>query len=211
MGKNVFISYKYKDTCVPNLNKTEMYFDGQKFLFRPRLTRVRDFVDLIQEKIESHLKKKIYRSSVTIVMISKGMKEPFVLEKDQWIPWEIAYSLRVVNRADSSSQMNAILGVVLPDETGTYDWYYEENPICKCSIHKREQLFDILKSNMFNLKKPSLTTCKGIEVFPENGCFIETVKWDLFINNYNLYIDRAIKIRDDHKKNDSYKLKIEIG
>lgn len=158
MGKNVFISYKYKDTCVPNLNKTELYYDGQKFLIRPRLTRVRDFVDIIQKKIgndhvnlgekdgeslkdfsegkiESHLKKKIYRSSVTIVMISKGMKDLLVPEKEQWIPWEISYSLRIVNRADSSSQMNAVLGVVLPDNNNSYDWFQIQSTDCDCTIY----------------------------------------------------------------------------
>jgi hypothetical protein len=233
MGKNVFISYKYKDTCVTDLKKMELFFDGTIFGSRPRKTRVRDFVDILQDiigkdhvnlgekdgeslkdfsegKIESHLKKKIYRSSITIVMISKGMKELHIDEKDQWIPWEISYSLRVVNRADSSSQMNAVLGVVLPDENNSYNWYYEENSECKCLTHKRNQLFDILKSNMFNLKKPELTNCGGLEIFPENGCFIETVKWDLMINNHNYYIDKAIAIRDDQQKNDSYKVKIEM-
>jgi hypothetical protein len=233
MGRKVFVSYKYGDTLVPSLNKKVPHWDGQSFTMKPRLTRVRDYVDILQDKIgkdhvnlgekdgeslkdfsegkiESHLKKKIYRSSVTIVMISKGMKDPFVPEKEQWIPWEISYSLRVVNRSDSSSQMNAVLGVVLPDENNSFNWYYEENPECKCVTHNRGQLFDILKSNMFNLIKPELSNCRGLEIFPENGCFIETVKWDLMINNHNYCIDKAIAIRDDHQKNNSYIVQIEM-
>lgn len=233
MGKNVFISYKYKDTCVPDLKKWEFFFDGTKVDTRPRKTRVRDFVDIIQEKIgkdhvnlgekdgeslenfsegkiESELKKKIYRSSVTIVMISKGMKDPSLPEKDQWIPWEISYSLRVVNRADSSSQMNAVLGIVLPDENFSYAWYQKENSSCDCITYNGHLLFDILQQNMFNLKNPTTSQCGNITVHYGAFSFIKTVKWNEFIENPNVFINQAIEIRDEQQKNDCYKMKIKI-
>lgn len=222
MGKNVFISYKYKDEKVHKLaDSFNDEVDGKTKLV-VRNTRVRDYVDLMQEKIgkehtnlgekdgesledfsdekiESELKKKIYRSSVTIVVISKGMKDTTLKESEQWIPWEISYSLRVVNREDSTSQMNAVLGVVLPDENNSYDWYYTENKQCNCTTHHTQQLFKILSKNMFNIKEKTFRECNGIKIHTtSDSSFIKTVKWSEFMNgsNYDFYINKAVEIRE---------------
>ena len=226
MGKKVFVSYKYKDTQVLSLNKKEIGFIGETFTLVSRDTRVRDYVDKLQEligkdninlgekdgeslndfsdsTIESSLKDKIFNSSVTIVMISKGMKESSKAENEQWIPWEVSYSLKEITRSNRTSRMNAVLGVVLPDETGSYDWYYTENPTCNSITHHTGQLFGILKNNMFNIKEPKTRECNGSIIKEGDPSFIKTVKWSEFKISHNSYIDKSIEIRD---KNEEYNL-----
>lgn len=222
MGRKIFISYKYKDEQVKKIQDSFLdEVDGkQKLVFRD--TRVRDYVDLIQNRIgsdninmgekdgesleyfsdktiETLLKQRIRQCSVTIVIISKGMKDA-VDEKKQWIPWEISYSLRVIPTGSITKQMNAILGIVLPDETGNYNWYFTENPNCNSITLHTDQLFKILQDNMFNFLKKEFRECNGTKIHLENEpSFIKNVKWSDFMNGENdeYYIDKAIEIKDD--------------
>ena len=151
MGHKIFVSYKYRDRDVAPLPGVTPF------------TWVRDYVDIIQDEvlkntsdvykgedntedlsdkseeyIWAHLKDKIYDSTVTIVLISPNMKEPGKWQRSQWIPWEICYSLKETTRSDRTSHNNAILAVILPDSSGSYDYYDED------------KLFPILKSNIQN-------------------------------------------------------------
>lgn len=218
MGKKIFISYKYSDKLVRQ-------FIGSS-IWSP--TTARDYVDVLQNKIDSsdHINKgeddgedmstladstiasklgdKIFDSSVTIVFISKGMKESYKRDKDQWIPWEISYSLKEQSRSYAKSKTNAVLAVVLPDENGSYEYFITNNQCnnCSCRTLHTDRLFDIIKYNMFNQKNKIRKNCSfGSEVFVGYPSYIHTVKWDDFINDINSYIDIAITIwknRDDY-------------
>lgn len=59
---------------------------------------------------------KIYDSTVTIVLISKGMNQLFTLEKNQWIPWKIAYSLRTKTRFSRTNKINGVLAIKTLDK-----------------------------------------------------------------------------------------------
>lgn len=151
MGKKIFVSYKYYDSDVKALIN-----DGKSTTVRSYVTYIEnnmigksdniykgehddeDLSDKSEEYIWSKLKDKMYDSSVTIVMISPNMKEPNKWETSQWIPWEIAYSLRETTRKDRTSHSNAVLAVILPDSDGSYDYY---NTL---------RLFRILKANIDN-------------------------------------------------------------
>ena len=119
MGRNIFVSYKYKDELVSKLKDNYQDEVDGELKWVKRKTRVRDYVDILQEligadninlgekdgesfedfadsTIEGKLKDKLFQSSVTIVIISKGMKDSTQKEKEQWVPWEISYSLKTV-------------------------------------------------------------------------------------------------------------------
>lgn len=214
MGKKIFVSYKYADGQVRNL-PNNFY------------TTARDYVDVLQSKLDnsdhiykgeddgedlgsladstigSKLGDKIFDSSVTIVFISKGMKEA-KLDKDQWIPWEISYSLKEQSRQGRTSKTNAVLAVVLPDEWGNYDYFMKYNPNCNSTTLMTNTLFDILRYNMFNIKQPETRECNGSTIYHGYSSYIHSVKWIDFINDIDTYIDIAVQIRDNR---DNYNIR----
>lgn len=224
MGRKIFVSYKFKDSNVLPLTSSIWG------------STVRDYVNLLEEKIDNSnhiykgesdnedlsnysedtiwekLKDRIHDSSITIVMISKGMKEPGRSERSQWIPWEIAYSLRETTRNDRTSHTNAVLAVVLPDESGSYNYYMTDKFCCTspCTCFNTSFLFDILASNMFNKKDKSndRANCAiGDDVYRGYPSYIHSVQWNIFINN----IDYYLQIADFIKLNiDNYEIKKQL-
>ena len=218
MGKKIFVSYKYADRLVKQLL-------GSTF-WSP--TTVRDYVDVLQSKIDlsdhiykgeddgedlssladstisSKLGDKIFDSSITIVFISKGMKESQIPEKDQWIPWEISYSLKEQSRQYGHSKTNAMLAVILPDENNSYQYLIEYDDVCKSTTYKTDTLFDILRDNMFNIKEPETRFCNGKIIYSGNCSYIHLVRWDDFINEIDHYIAISLSIWKDR---DKYKIR----
>lgn len=204
MGRKIFVSYKHSDASVQPLNN---YYSGT----------ARDYVDYLINKtlntdiykgegnenlsefknntIATHLKKKIHDSSVTIVLISPNMKNRHTPESDQWIPWEIAYSLKEITRSDQTSQTNGVLAVVLPDTGGCYNYFIE--PLsCGCTLYKTNILFSILKENMFNSMNLQNGQCNSCTSYSGDSSYISLVKWCDFINDKEKYINKATEIRD---------------
>jgi MTH538 TIR-like domain (DUF1863) len=220
MGRKIFVSYKYSDAQVQDLNLYDIVdFLGSK-LKRKVTTTARHYVDKLSEILEeddhiykgedddesmesledatigSKLGDKIFDSSVTIVLVSKGMKEPFVPEKDQWIPWEISYSLKEQTREEEKSKTNGVIAVVLPDETGSYEYYITRDDACNCRTLNTPFLFQILRDNMFNVKEPNRRLCNGKWVYSGDYSYIQSVKWEDFVSTPSVYIDKAINLRD---------------
>lgn len=139
--------------------------------------------NLSESTIKEKLKNKIHDSSLTIVFISPNMKNSFESEKNQWIPWEISYSLKDIERGGLRSRTNAILAVVIPDICGTYNYFedYSGNV-------KKYNLFNILAKNMDNRENWANTNEKS---------YIKTIKWSSFIGDINYYIEKAIEIKSN--------------
>lgn len=212
MGHKIFISYKYADTSVQHLPRNYSW----------ETTKVRDYVDELQEllseedhinkgekdgedlsdfkdsTIESKLRSKIFDSTVTVVLISPNMKDIWKSEEDQWIPWEISYSLRVKTKQNMTSRCNGIIAVVLPDKNGSYNYMLEPRTCCSegCTTWHRGKLFSILQRNMFNLKTKddNIQDCnRNEDVYRGEVSYIDMVRWCDFIKWMNYYISKAEK------------------
>ena len=158
-----------------------------------------DLSQFKDETIASKLRDKIYDSSVTVVLISPRMKELYTPEKDQWIPWEISYSLREVPRADRVSRANALLGVVLPDVNGSCEYVITNRACCPsgCIYLNRTNLFAIIQENTFNRKRPPQHTCNIQDIIWDYPfSYMHIVSWPTFISNMDRAIEDAIAIRD---------------
>lgn len=215
----IFISYKYADDNV----RSRYYY--RNLLTIPPKTTVRDYVDELQrligdehinkgEKdgedmsvladstIQSKLGDKIYDSSITLVLISPNMKNPYLSETEQWIPWEISYSLREQSRNGRTSKTNAVMAIILPDRNNSYSYCIEEHtcPYCNSQTIRTDKLFKILAVNMFNRYNPIYSPCQHHTTGnrPELGecSYIPVVKWDDFVSNIDGYLQRAQNIKE---------------
>lgn len=217
MGNKIFISYKYMDSNVYPLKNMPTIARDYVDILQRKLERENhinkgekdgeDLSDFKDETIASHLRDKIYDSSVTIVLISPNMKESGS-EDDQWIPWEISYSLKEINRNDRRKTPNALIAVVLPDRNNSYEYFIKNNACysdCTCRTLYTSRLFTILAKNMFNINEPEFIDCDKTDVFAGDCSYIQSVKWHDFMQDPNYYIEKALEIKNNWDKYDIVK------
>lgn len=221
MGRNVFVSYKYADSDVAPLgysysstvrdyvNQLEVILaeNGHAYYGEHEDEDLRWWTE---DQIYERLKNKIFPTSCTIVLMSPNMRVYGREDRNQWIPWEIYYSLRQTTRSDYTSRRNGILAVVLPDKSGSYDYALQTRVCCSttCVNYQTGNLFNILKRNMFNRKSGFDRICSQRDrIWDGEASYIPMIKWPDFINNVNSQIERVEKIRD---KADEYELHIDV-
>ncbi len=215
----IFISYKYGDKYVGqhnSYNHTEWLLDSENgnyltardyvtYLMEKVLTDHtnkaekddEDLSYLTEETIQKKLYDRIYDSTVTIILLSKNMKESKE-EKLQWIPREISYSLREKTKEDRTSYTNGILVVALPDEKDNYD-HAVINKNCGVRSWQTGSFFKIIYKNMFNRKDKKQTMCDSCFNYHHNGddhSYIHPVKWDDFIKDHNKYINFVLNLKE---------------
>lgn len=213
MEHKIFVSYKFTDDQVANLA-------GQSNSI------VRDYVDKLEnhlgpnyqiykggysgespseETVWEKLRDRVLDSTMTIIFISPGMIVPSVGERDQWIPWEVSFSLRTTERkrpnGDSyTGSPNAMLAVVLPDPSGSYDYYLQRSTCCAegCTIHHNHRIFAIMRDNMFNRKSEDKRICDvRSTIWRGEHSYIRSIRWRDFIENPESYITAAYN-RQEH-------------
>jgi len=213
-GRHIFISYKYDDGYVHGRGTTARdYVDALQELLEDANHVYKgepDGVDLSQrddDTIRKILADRMFYTSVTIVLISPNMKENRP-EREQWIPWEVSYSLRTENREAGKSYPNAMIAVVLPDANNSYKYYLEENICSSCNARrlKTGTLFPILRDNMFNPHDPEYSDCicdqPGARIYTGESSYIHSVKWCDFMDDSQNHIERALerqRNRDDYE------------
>lgn len=210
MARKIFVTYKHNDRNVAPLNgvpttargyveKLIELFEGDEIYKGEGNEYLSEFKD---ETIATHLKDKIYDSSLTLVLISPNMKNPYENEFDQWIPWEISYSLKEISRNDRTSHTNAMLAIVLQDDSSDYGYYLRENTcsFCNCRTLDTQTLFRILRENMFNIKSPIFSDCENHlpkTVYVGDSSYIYSVKWGDFIADREKYLQKAEEINSN--------------
>lgn len=209
MSRKIFVSYKHEDESVwpvghngtarDYVDKAIELFEGDEIY---KGEGDEDLSKLKDETLRSHLRDKIYDSSITLVLISPEMKDDTERETDQFIPWEISFSLKETTRGSRTSKTNAILAVVLPDQNSSYSYFLEDNtcPYCHCRTFHKDRLFQILRDNMFNIKDPRYNGCPhhpdNNPVFTGYFSYIYSVKWCDFENGKEKYLKIAEEIRE---------------
>lgn len=217
----MFVSYKYADSNVAPLgyghsstvrdyvNKLETILaeNGHAYYGEHEDEDLSWWTD---DQIYERLKNKIFPTSCTIVLISPNMREYGRRDRNQWIPWEIYYSLRLETRSGYTSRRNGILAVVLPDRYGSYDYALQTGTCCStpCTKYLTGNFFNILKCNMFNRKSGCDRIClHNDQIWNGESSYIPMVKWSDFVSNVNSQIERVEMIRD---KADEYDLHIDV-
>lgn len=103
MGRNVFVSYKFSDAFTTREKiRNKLGNEGHSY------NGERGFVALekADSTIKEYLKEMIFRTSVTVVVISPMVKY------SNWVDWEIRYSLRQPSRDGTTSLRNGIVCVI---------------------------------------------------------------------------------------------------
>lgn len=212
MGKKIFVSYKYSDMFVQNfegdfyttprnyVDEIEKLLEEDDHIYKGE-DDDEDIGSLAEATIATKLGDKIFDSSITILIVSKHMKDN-IPESEQWIPWEVCYSLKEQSRGGGRSKTNGVLAVVLPDESGSYEYFIKDNtcPYCDCRTLMIDFLFQILKDNMFNIKNPVFEKCDnhvGNRPYQDFASFIYSVKWFDFIKDINKYLGIAEQLRQN--------------
>ena len=209
MPNKIFVSYKYSDGFVYPLsphesnttvrdyvNKLQSILQSENHIYQGENDdeSLDDFKDTT---IESKLKNKIYSTSLTIIVISKGMKDSAINENDQWIPWEISYSLKEITRENQTSRSNGLIGLILPDKANSTSYFWKRTPCC-LSINTPDQ-FTMMSNNLLNKKNGSWVcqNCRQQHFDHPEGSYIILAEWCEFKDKCNYYIDAALKHREN--------------
>ena len=168
-----------------------------------------------EDQIWEILKPRVHDSSVTLIVISPGMKNLSEPESEQWIPNEIRYSLWEVPRGDKNSTTNALFGVILPNRSGTYEYIYEKSNCSHCGhirmLNKQTNphLFNILRGNIFNRKNDKGSKCQSVycnsTIYNGDHSYLHLVTLEEFLKDgkHQEHIDKAIGIQGN---SDNYEI-----
>ena len=149
--------------------------------------------NMTEEEIFAALDREMAGCDVTIVLLSPNMMDSDKPEREQWLPWEIAYSMNPSMRADPNVLPNAVLAIAVPDEDGKYDHVYDKGS--NRNIHL-DCMPPIVRGNMLNIREPKIGM-DGKVVVTDDSNYFPVIKWSYFHANSEHYIDLAVRHRNN--------------
>ncbi len=184
MGHKCFISFKTEDSWYKKYIQEKLEVDMiDKSLNEPIESYDEDY---IMRKIREDY---LSDSTVTIFLIGKYSAENSFLQNQTFIKRELQASLY----NGKNNTKNGILGIVLPD---MYDTIYQNSYICsQCGLsHNYVGINDntVIKEFSYNYYIPDENKCS----WSESDRYCVLVKWDDFINNPEVYIEKSFNKRD---------------
>lgn len=192
MAHKTFISYKYsdvveykgnnnlRDKIIARLGADAKFYKGENGYSK-------DVSSYTSEYIKTYLKDMIYDTSVTIVILSPNMNQ------NQWIEWEIVYSLKSITRADRTSRPNGVVCVVQKQNGWDgYSWLRSFYGNWNSYL-----LPGIINKNMNNKK--------SYGDYSLSNNYIDIVTEDDFLRNPSKYIEEAYQKSENI---DSYTVRI---
>ena len=198
MARKTFISYKHSEAqdlrnkIITALGDDASYYQGET-------SESPDLTNTSTENIKRKLKDMMYNTSVTIVIISPGIKS------SKWIDWEIEYCLKEISRKDRSSQTNGIVAVI-QKINGNYDWFKYTEPLwdgCNSSTYYEDKVYNIISNNRYNQSLPiyQCQKCKSVDSL--SGSYISYIEEEEFLKSPQKFIENAY---EKSEKSDSYEL-----
>lgn len=202
MARKTFISYKHdeainlRDRIIDAMGDDASYYMGETSE-SPNLS------DKKTETIRKNLSDMMYKTSVTIVIISPNMKQ------SNWIEWEISYCLKRNTRSERTSNRNGVVGVIMKSN-GSYDWARTKHVLddgFKYYTYSTNLFLDIINENRFNQDPLKYSNEKYKTVSSLTGHYITLVDEEEFLNNIDKYIENAFSKSENDAS--GYKLSIE--
>lgn len=186
MARKTFISYKFseaqnlRDEILKALGDDGSYYQGET-------SDSPDLTDTSTENIKKNLADMMYKTSVTIVILSPNIK------KSDWIDWEVEYCLKEISREGRKSKTNGIVGVVQKINRN-YDWLVTKNTKddgCTVRTVSKEPLLDIINNNRFNRENHG-HACDDCKTYSQlDGSYIAIIDEEDFLKDPDKYIENA--------------------
>lgn len=187
MARKTFISYKHSEAqelrnrILEALGEDVTYYQGET-------ADSPDLTDTSTNNIKEKLKDMMFKTSVTIVIVSPKMTE------SKWIDWEIAYTLKEIPRDGRTSKTNGIVGVVMKFG-GSYDWLFSsitKPDGCSFTTIDNSKLYEIIHQNMYNLIGDDKYLCSGCQTVDRlTGSYISLIDEASFLEDPIKYIENA--------------------
>ncbi len=195
MAHKTFISYKYseardlRDRIVDALGDDATYYQGET-------ADSPDLTDEATSTIKATLTDMMYSTSVTIVILSPGIKS------SKWIDWEISYCLKEFSRKGRTSRTNGLVCVVQKVD-GSCDWLVtKQRRRCGCCVRiiDHRMLYSIINSNRYNVTKLSseCSHCRAYDGLADS--YMSIIDEDDFLAEPQRYIDNAFEKSENSAK-----------